>query len=184
MNYRVELSSMRILAEFPDDRHGASQGLPWHWRPASRSGFEADWIQSLMSRFGVAGPDRPPTEQLCGMDETPPPAMSWLFFVCYGPVLWALSVHIDKYLVERYFKGHRHFDPYDIRSHVRAPDAARALGAASRRGLRSTLLTPARSPRPVSCTWGALFFYLQALKLRKPSSLPPSSKPLHYLVTL
>jgi uncharacterized membrane protein len=30
--------------------------------------------------------------------------MTWLFFAFSGPVLWAVSVHLDKYLVERYFK--------------------------------------------------------------------------------
>jgi uncharacterized membrane protein len=30
--------------------------------------------------------------------------MSWLFFAFSGPVLWAVSVHFDKYLVERFFK--------------------------------------------------------------------------------
>ncbi len=30
--------------------------------------------------------------------------MSWLVFAFAGPVLWALSTHVDKYLVERYFK--------------------------------------------------------------------------------
>lgn len=30
--------------------------------------------------------------------------MSWLTYALSGPVLWALSTHIDKYLVERYFK--------------------------------------------------------------------------------
>lgn len=30
--------------------------------------------------------------------------MSWLFFAFAGPVLWAISTHFDKYLVERYFK--------------------------------------------------------------------------------
>ncbi|HEU0050952.1 MAG TPA: DMT family transporter [Patescibacteria group bacterium] len=31
--------------------------------------------------------------------------MPWLFFALLGPILWALSMHIDKYLVERYFKN-------------------------------------------------------------------------------
>jgi uncharacterized membrane protein len=31
--------------------------------------------------------------------------MSWLFFAFSAPVLWAISMHFDKYLVERYFKG-------------------------------------------------------------------------------
>ncbi|HZR59813.1 MAG TPA: EamA family transporter [Xanthobacteraceae bacterium] len=30
--------------------------------------------------------------------------MSWLVFALAGPVLWAISVHLDKYLVERFFK--------------------------------------------------------------------------------
>jgi uncharacterized membrane protein len=30
--------------------------------------------------------------------------MSWLAFAFAGPVLWAISTHLDKYLVERYFK--------------------------------------------------------------------------------
>ena len=30
--------------------------------------------------------------------------MSWLFYAFSGPVLWAISVHLDKYLVERFFK--------------------------------------------------------------------------------
>jgi len=29
----------------------------------------------------------------------------WLFFAFSGPVLWAASTHIDKYLVDRYFKN-------------------------------------------------------------------------------
>ena len=27
----------------------------------------------------------------------------WLLFAFCGPVLWAISTHIDKYLVDRYF---------------------------------------------------------------------------------
>jgi drug/metabolite transporter (DMT)-like permease len=30
--------------------------------------------------------------------------MNWLYFALFGPVLWAVSTHLDKYLVERYFK--------------------------------------------------------------------------------
>jgi len=30
--------------------------------------------------------------------------MNWLLFAFLGPVLWAVSTHIDKYLVERFFK--------------------------------------------------------------------------------
>jgi drug/metabolite transporter (DMT)-like permease len=30
--------------------------------------------------------------------------MSWLAFALCGPIFWAISTHLDKYLVERYFK--------------------------------------------------------------------------------
>jgi uncharacterized membrane protein len=30
--------------------------------------------------------------------------MSWLVFAFSGPILWAISTHLDKYLVDRYFK--------------------------------------------------------------------------------
>jgi drug/metabolite transporter (DMT)-like permease len=30
--------------------------------------------------------------------------VSWVYFAFSGPVLWAVSVHLDKYLVERFFK--------------------------------------------------------------------------------
>ena len=30
--------------------------------------------------------------------------MSWIALAFCGPVLWAISTHIDKYLVERFFK--------------------------------------------------------------------------------
>jgi uncharacterized membrane protein len=30
--------------------------------------------------------------------------MTWLAFALCGPILWAVSTHLDKYLVERYFK--------------------------------------------------------------------------------
>jgi len=30
--------------------------------------------------------------------------VNWVFFAFSGPVLWAISVHLDKYLVERFFK--------------------------------------------------------------------------------
>jgi drug/metabolite transporter (DMT)-like permease len=31
--------------------------------------------------------------------------MSWLLFAFSGPVLWAISVHLDKYIVDRFFKA-------------------------------------------------------------------------------
>src|SRR5208282_5043679 len=30
--------------------------------------------------------------------------VNWVVFAFSGPVLWAISVHLDKYLVERFFK--------------------------------------------------------------------------------
>src|SRR5215203_3675116 len=44
--------------------------------------------------------------------------MSWPAFALCGPILWAISVHLDKYLVERYFKD----------ADVRSADLHRADG--------------------------------------------------------
>jgi drug/metabolite transporter (DMT)-like permease len=30
--------------------------------------------------------------------------MAWLVFAFSGPILWGVSFHLDKYLVDRYFK--------------------------------------------------------------------------------
>jgi hypothetical protein len=36
--------------------------------------------------------------------KTNPLQRMWLLFAFSGPVLWAISTHIDKYLVEKYFR--------------------------------------------------------------------------------
>jgi uncharacterized membrane protein len=98
--------------------------------------------------------------------------MSWLFFAFCGPVLWALSVHLDKYLVERYFK-HSGVSSlmifaaafallmlpvlWVLRPNVVAIDVADAC-ALSASGV---------------LYMGALFFYLQALKVEEASVVAP-----------
>ena len=106
------------------------------------------------------------------MGETPPAGMSWLFFAFCGPVLWALSVHLDKYLVERYFKNTGVSTLmifaaafallmlpvlWVLRPHVVAVDIADA-GAIAASGV---------------LYMGALFFYLQALQVEEASVVAP-----------
>jgi uncharacterized membrane protein len=106
------------------------------------------------------------------MGETQPAGMSWLFFAFCGPVLWALSVHLDKYLVERYFKNSgvsflMIFAAafallmlpvlWVLRPNVVAIDVADA-GAITASGV---------------LYMGALFFYLQALKVEEASVVAP-----------
>ncbi len=93
--------------------------------------------------------------------------MSWLIFAFLGPILWAISTHIDKYLVERYFQ--------------RGSIAVLLVFTA----LMGLLFLPAiLLYRPVATPpltdllaisaagalyMGALFFYLQALRLEEAS---------------
>jgi drug/metabolite transporter (DMT)-like permease len=39
-----------------------------------------------------------------GAAQGPEQRMSWVVYAFSGPVLWAISVHLDKYLVDRFFK--------------------------------------------------------------------------------
>ena len=57
-------------------------------RRAAAMGRSASACRSISTRFSAACDN----------------VMSWLVFALCGPILWAISVHLDKYLVERYFK--------------------------------------------------------------------------------
>jgi hypothetical protein len=74
--------------------------------------------------------------------------MSWRFFEFCGPVLWAVSIHLDKYLVERYFK----YTGVFILMIFAAAFALLVLpvlwGC-----FPMWLPTPARSPHPEYCMW-------------------------------
>jgi drug/metabolite transporter (DMT)-like permease len=98
--------------------------------------------------------------------------MSWLLFAFCGPVLWAASTHLDKYLVERYFK----------RANV-----ATLLVFTALTGLLALPLIGFWRPQVIQLPpsdvailmfagllyMGALFFYLQALQGDEASVIAP-----------
>lgn len=98
--------------------------------------------------------------------------MSWLIYALSGPVMWALSVHIDKYLIGRYFKH----------GNVAALMVFTALAG--------FLVMPAIwffRPDAVFLPWqaaavvsvsgilsmAAIYFYMQALQIEEASSVAP-----------
>src|SRR5208282_3983481 len=87
--------------------------------------------------------------------------MSWLVFAFSGPVLWAISTHFDKYLVEQYFK---HSDVA-----VLLLFTAFYEPAITSPGLGSIAL--------IMCSGilyiGALLFYLRALQSEEASVVSP-----------
>ena len=105
--------------------------------------------------------------------------MNWLAFALSGPVLWAISTHLDKYLVERYFKE---------------TDVAVLLVFTALMGLVLMPLIAAFEPDVLRrdhlsialmslsglLYMGAIFFYLQALQGHEASVVAPffQSSPL------
>lgn len=96
----------------------------------------------------------------------------WLIFAFSGPLLWAASTHIDKYLVERFFKesdsgvlliftGLIGIFPLPIIAYFR-PDALAIAPAAMAVILFSGFLY-----------MGAMFFYLRALQKEEASVIAP-----------
>ena len=96
----------------------------------------------------------------------------WLLYAFSGPVLWAISVHLDKYLVERFFKESSVAVMLLFTAWIGVlllpfiwlfqPDAvAVPLGAMLVIGLAGILYM------------GAVFFYLQALQAEEASVVAP-----------
>jgi uncharacterized membrane protein len=93
--------------------------------------------------------------------------VSWLFFAFSGPVLWAISTHIDKYLVERYFQ----------RSSIAVLLVFTALMGLLFlpviRLLRPIAIPPVADLLAIGAAgilyMGAMFFYLQALRSEEAS---------------
>jgi uncharacterized membrane protein len=98
--------------------------------------------------------------------------MSWLIFAFSGPVLWAISTHLDKYLVERFFK---------------ATDVAVLVVFTALIGLLLMPVIAAFDPSVLTRDWssialmglsgilymGAILFYLRALQDHEASVVAP-----------
>jgi drug/metabolite transporter (DMT)-like permease len=98
--------------------------------------------------------------------------MSWLVFAFSGPVLWGISTHLDKYLVEKYFKH---------------SDVAVLLVFTALTGLITLPLISLLAPAPIALDarsaaliafagvlyMGAMVFYLSALQSEEASAVAP-----------
>jgi uncharacterized membrane protein len=98
--------------------------------------------------------------------------MSWLVFALSGPVLWAISTHLDKYLVERYFKH----------TGVGVLLVFTALMGLAALPLISAFVPEVFDLRPTAMAviaasgvlyLGAMYFYLQALQHEEASVVAP-----------
>jgi uncharacterized membrane protein len=98
--------------------------------------------------------------------------MSWLYFAFCGPVLWALSVHLDKYLVERYFKNSS-VSPLMIFAAAFALLMSPVLWALRPNVVAITIAYACAITASGVLYMGALFFYLQALKVEEASVSAP-----------
>ena len=96
----------------------------------------------------------------------------WLLFAFSGPVLWAASTHVDKYLVERYF---RHADVAvlvvftSLIGLVMLPFIGFFDPAALAPGWRAALAVAASGLLYMT----AMYFYLKALQLEEASVVAP-----------
>jgi uncharacterized membrane protein len=97
---------------------------------------------------------------------------SWLFFAFSGPVLWAISTHLDKYLVERYFK---HIHPAvllvftAVTNVVALPFIMAAQPAVLGLGINAIALMTVSGV----LLMGSMLFYLQALQSAEASVVAP-----------
>jgi len=98
--------------------------------------------------------------------------VSWVVYAFSGPVLWAISVHFDKYLVERFFKH----------SHVAVMLLFTAFAGVALMPFiwmfqPSVTLIGARNIALIVCSgilyMGALLLYLQALQSEEASVVAP-----------
>jgi uncharacterized membrane protein len=98
--------------------------------------------------------------------------MSWLIFAFCGPVLWAISVHLDKYLVDRYFKESSVAVLLVFTAWVGVL-LLPFIGLAHPETLQLPLKSAATMALSGVLYMGAMFFYLQALQEEEASVVAP-----------
>ncbi len=98
--------------------------------------------------------------------------MSWLFYAFSGPVLWAVSVHLDKYLVDRYFKDSSVAVLLVFTAFVGLV-LLPFIAFYEPRALRLPPVTVGVMTLSGLLYMGAMFFYLQALQSEEASVVAP-----------
>ena len=98
--------------------------------------------------------------------------MFWLIYAFCGPVLWALSIHIDKYLVERYFK-HGSVAVLMVFTAIIGALALPFIWLFQRHVVSLDLQSMAVIAFSGILYMGAIYFYLQALQTEEASTVAP-----------
>lgn len=96
----------------------------------------------------------------------------WLLYAFAGPVLWAISVHLDKYLVDRYFKASS-VAVMLVFTAFTGLAMLPFIGVYQPQALRLPAATIALMTLSGLLTMGALFFYLPALQSEEASVVAP-----------
>jgi len=98
--------------------------------------------------------------------------MPWLIFAFSGPILWALSTHIDKYLVERYFK-HGSIAVLMVFTAIIGALALPVIWLFRPSVVALNLQSMAVITTSGLLYMGAIYFYLQALQGEEASTIAP-----------
>ncbi len=98
--------------------------------------------------------------------------MFWLIYAFCGPILWALSIHIDKYLVERYFK-HGSVAVLMVFTAIIGALALPFIWLFQRHVVSLDLQSMAVIAFSGILYMGAIYFYLQALQTEEASTVAP-----------
>lgn len=101
--------------------------------------------------------------------------MSWLLYAFAGPVLWAISTHFDKYLVERYFK-HSNVAILLLFTGLTGLAAMPVIGFFNPGALALPLSTAGPMTLAGLLMMTGLFFYLWALQGEEASVVIPFSQ--------
>ena len=101
--------------------------------------------------------------------------MSWLVYAFAGPVLWAISTHFDKYLVERYFK-HSNVAVLLLFTALTGFATMPVIGFFNPEALTLPLATCGLMTLAGVLTMAALYFYLWALQGEEASVVVPFSQ--------
>ena len=97
--------------------------------------------------------------------------MSWILLAFCGPVLWAASTHIDKYLVERFFKDSDVGALLIFTALIGAPGMPLIAAFTDVMSLGSTGITVTAISGLLYLT--AIYFYLRALQQEEASVIAP-----------
>jgi len=98
--------------------------------------------------------------------------MSWLIYAFSGPVLWAVSTHFDKYLIERFFKTGS-VAVFMVFTAFIGVFMAPVIWFFTRGVIGLPLLSAAVIAVSGILYMGAIYFYLGALQTEEPSTVIP-----------